>query len=41
MNIGYWCKNHKENDHKDDQEIGGLLILKWIFERDLRWCERE
>jgi hypothetical protein len=33
MHVGYWWESQKERDHKEDQKIGGWIILKWIFER--------
>jgi hypothetical protein len=33
MHIGYWWESQKERDHKEDQDVGGWIILKWIFER--------
>jgi hypothetical protein len=29
--IGYWGKSQRERDHKEDQDVGGWTILKWIF----------
>jgi hypothetical protein len=31
--IGYWWESQKERDHWEDQDVGGLTILKWILER--------
>jgi hypothetical protein len=31
--IGYWWESQRERDHYDDQDIGGWLILRLIFER--------
>jgi hypothetical protein len=33
MPIGYWWERQKEGDHWEDQDVGGLAILKWILER--------
>jgi hypothetical protein len=33
MYIGYWWESQKERDPKEDQDIGGRAILKWILER--------
>jgi hypothetical protein len=32
MHIGYWCESRKERDHLEDQDVGGLTILKWILQ---------
>jgi hypothetical protein len=29
----YWLESQKEEDHNEDQDIGGRRILKWILER--------
>jgi hypothetical protein len=29
MHIDYWLKSQKERDHYEDQDIGGLIILRW------------
>jgi hypothetical protein len=34
MHIGYWWESQKERDHWEDQDVGGLTILKWILEGD-------
>jgi hypothetical protein len=31
MNIGYWWESHKERDHKEDQDVGGWTLLKWML----------
>jgi hypothetical protein len=28
MHIGYWWESQKEWDHKEDQDVGGWIILK-------------
>jgi hypothetical protein len=32
MQIGYWWESQKERDHYEDQEVGGMIILKQILE---------
>jgi hypothetical protein len=32
MHVGYWWEIQKEEDHCDDQSVGGWIILKWILE---------
>jgi hypothetical protein len=29
----YWWESQDERDHEEDQDVGGWIILKWIFER--------
>jgi hypothetical protein len=31
--IGYWWGSQRERDHLEDQDVGGWIILGWIFER--------
>jgi hypothetical protein len=31
MHIGYWWERQKERDHWEDHDIGGWIILKYIF----------
>jgi hypothetical protein len=33
MHIGFWWESQKERDHKEDLDVGGRIILKWILER--------
>jgi hypothetical protein len=33
MHMWYWLESQKERDHKEDQDIGERIILKWILER--------
>jgi hypothetical protein len=28
----YWWESQKERDHREDQDVGGWTILKWISE---------
>jgi hypothetical protein len=32
MHIGYWWESQNERDHKEDQDVGGQIILRWILE---------
>jgi hypothetical protein len=32
MHTGYCLGSWKERDHKEDLDIGGRIILKWILE---------
>jgi hypothetical protein len=31
--IDYWWERQRERDHKEDQDVGGRIILGWILER--------
>jgi hypothetical protein len=31
MHIKYWWGGQKERDHFEDQDVGGWIILQWIF----------
>jgi hypothetical protein len=31
--IGYWLGSEKERDHKEDQDVGGCIMLRRIMER--------
>jgi hypothetical protein len=33
MHIEYWWESQKERDYKEDQDVGGRIILRWILER--------
>jgi hypothetical protein len=33
MHVGSWWECQKERDHWEDQDVGGLTILKWILEK--------
>jgi hypothetical protein len=35
MGRRYWWKSQKEREHKEDQNVGGSTILKWILE--IKW----
>jgi hypothetical protein len=32
MHMRYWWESQKERDHKEDQDVGGWIILKWILD---------
>jgi hypothetical protein len=32
VHIGYWWENQKESDHWKYKDVGGWIILQWIFE---------
>jgi hypothetical protein len=36
VHIEFWWESQNERDHQEDLDIGGRIILKWIFER-LHW----
>jgi hypothetical protein len=33
MHIGFWWESQKERDHKENLDVAGRIILKWIQER--------
>jgi hypothetical protein len=33
MHSGFWCKNQKDRDHKEDIEMGQKITLNWILEK--------
>jgi hypothetical protein len=33
MLIGYWWESQKERDDREDHDVDGSTILKWILER--------
>jgi hypothetical protein len=33
VHIGFRWERQKEGDHKEDQDIRGRIILKWILDR--------
>jgi hypothetical protein len=39
MCIGYWWERQRERAHKEDQDVGGWIILGWILERwdEMAW----
>jgi hypothetical protein len=32
MQMGYWWGRQKERDQKEEQYVGGWIILRWILE---------
>jgi hypothetical protein len=41
MHIGYCWESQREVDHREDQDVGGWIILGWILERwdGVMWTE--
>jgi hypothetical protein len=33
MHVGYWWENQKAKDHKENQNVGGWIILKCILDK--------
>jgi hypothetical protein len=33
MHIGYWWEIQKDREHREDQDVGGWTIVKWMLER--------
>ena len=33
MHTGFCWRNPREGDHLEDPDIGGRIILKWIFDK--------
>jgi hypothetical protein len=33
MDVGFWWESEKEKEHKENVEVDGRIMLKWIFER--------
>jgi hypothetical protein len=31
--IDYWWESQRKRDHEENQDVGGWIILGWIFER--------
>jgi hypothetical protein len=31
MHIGFWWESQKERDQQEDLEVGGRIVLRWIF----------
>jgi uncharacterized protein YjcR len=36
MRIGHWWESQKVRDHREDLDVGGWTILKWIL-REIGW----
>jgi hypothetical protein len=32
MHVGFWWENQKERDHYEDQDVGGMIITKWVLQ---------
>jgi hypothetical protein len=32
MHVGFWLDSQKERAHKEELDISGRIILKWILE---------
>jgi hypothetical protein len=32
MHVEYWWESKKERDYYEQQDVGGGITLKWIFE---------
>jgi hypothetical protein len=32
MHTDFWCESQKERNHKEDQDVGGWIILTWILD---------
>jgi hypothetical protein len=33
MHIGRWWESQKERNYQEAQDVGGLVILKWILDK--------
>jgi hypothetical protein len=33
MHVDFWWKRQNERDHYENAEVGGRIILKWVFEK--------
>jgi hypothetical protein len=33
MHIGFLWESQKDRDYKEDQDVGGWIVLKWTGER--------
>jgi hypothetical protein len=33
MFTGFWWRNLRERDHLEDPDIGGRIILRWLFRK--------
>jgi hypothetical protein len=32
MHVGFWWERQKEIDHKEDLDVGGRIISRWVLE---------
>jgi hypothetical protein len=32
MHVGYWWESQKKTNHREDQDVGGWTILRWILQ---------
>jgi hypothetical protein len=37
--VYYWSESQKGRDHKENQDVGGWIILRWLLERcnEVEW----
>jgi hypothetical protein len=41
VHTGFWWGDLRERDHLKDLDVGGRIILKWIFKNDgVDWLDR-
>jgi hypothetical protein len=36
MHVGYWWESQKERDRKENHDVGGWILLKWILD-EMGW----
>jgi hypothetical protein len=37
IHVGYWWESQRERDHKEDPDVGEMIILKWVLEMRMGW----